>query len=230
MVPAAIGHADDGSETVMFALAVAAFVTAGIGLARVGPSAPEPVPVIHVFLEKGVTAAPLERVPAVAAAILQAAGVRSRWRFCTMEAPCTDINGFRPTVTVIIRAGLRRLVPDPCATATREPDQATGTVVVNHRCVADALHAISFGQAGRAMPRLRILQLGDVVGLVVAHEIGHIAGLRHTHGVMHARLNPTDLAAFQDGTLVFARSEAATLRTALLVERPIVATARRATP
>lgn len=213
----------------MFAWAVAAAVTAGIGLVRVAPPAAEPVPVIHVFVEKGLAAAPFERVPAAAAAMLAAAGVRSRWRFCSMETPCNDLNGFRPTVTVIIRAGLKRLNPDPCATASRSPDRATGTVVVNHRCVADALHAISYGPAGRAMPRLRLLQLGDVVGLVVAHEIGHIAGLRHTEGVMHARLTPHDLVAFQQGSLAFARSEAATLRMALLVTRPVVATARRAT-
>lgn len=211
----------------MFAWAVAAAVTAGLGLVRVAPPAADPVPVIHVFVEKGLAAAPFERVPAAAAAMLAAAGVRSRWRFCSMETPCDDLNGFRPTVTVIIRAGLKRLNPDPCATASRSPDRATGTVVVNHRCVADALHAISYGAAGRAMPSLRLLQLGDVVGLVVAHEIGHIAGLRHTEGVMHARLNPNDLVAFQRGSLAFARSEAAALRTALLVKRPVGATARR---
>jgi hypothetical protein len=206
---------------------VTAMVTAGIGLVRAVPPAAETVPVIHVFVETGLAAAPLERVPAVAAAVLAAAGVRTRWRFCTKETPCTDLNGFRPTVTVIIRAGSARIVPDPCATASREPDRARGTVVVHHGCVADALHAIQFGPVGRAMPRLLMLRLTDVIGLVVAHEIGHIAGLQHADGVMHARLNPNDLVAFQEGSLVFARNEAATLRTALLVTQPVVATARR---
>jgi len=206
---------------------VTAMVTAGIGLVRAVPPAAETVPVIHVFVETGLAAAPLERVPAVAAAVLAAAGVRTRWRFCTNETPCSDLNGFRPTATVIIRAGKTRLIPDPCATAARAPDGATGTVVVHHGCVADALHAIQFGPAGRTLPRLLMLQLADVIGLVVAHEIGHIAGLHHADGVMHARLNPNDLVAFQQGSLVFARSEAATLRTALLVTGPVAATARR---
>ena len=209
--------------------AVAAVVTAAIGLVRTAPAATEPVPVIHVFVERGLAAAPFEPVPAVASAMLAAAGVRSRWRFCATENPCKDLNGFRPTVTVIIRAGLKRNA-EPCATAARAPDRFTGTVVVNHRCVADALHAIQFGPTSRALPRLRLLQLGDVVGVVVAHEIGHIAGLRHADGVMHARLNPNDLVAFQAGSLAFARTEAATLRTALSVQRPVAATARRATP
>lgn len=212
------------------AVAVAAAVTASLGLVRVVPQAAEPAPVIHVWVEKGLAAAPFERVPAVASAILAAAGVRSRWRFCSTETPCHDLNGFRPTVTVIIRAGHKRLTPDPCATAGRAPDRFTGTVVVYHRCVADALHAIRYGPLGRTMPRLSLLQPGDVVGLVVAHEIGHIAGLGHAQGVMHARLNPNDLVAFQEGTLAFTRHEAATLRTALLVTRPVGATARRAAP
>ena len=212
------------------ALALMAVVTAGIGLVRAVPAATEPVPVIHVFLERDVAAAPLERVPAVAAAMLGAAGVRSRWRFCSKETPCDDLNGFRPTVTVIIRAGKRRMAPDPCAIASREPDRATGTVVVNHRCVADAFHAMRFGPSGRGRPQLSVLDFADVLGLVVAHEIGHIAGLRHANGVMHARLTPNELVAFQEGALAFTRSEAATLRTALLVTRPQGTTARKAEP
>jgi hypothetical protein len=209
--------------------AVAAVVTAAIGLVRTAPPAAEPVPVIHVFVERGLAAAPFERVPAVAAAMLATAGVRSRWRFCATETPCDDLNGFRPTATVIIRTGAGRRNADPCATASRAPDRATGTIVVYHRCVDDALRSIRYGAAGRMLPRLKLLQLGDVIGLVVAHEIGHVAGLRHAKGgVMHARLNPEDLLAFQEGSLAFARTEAATLRTALLVARPQSTTARKA--
>src|SRR5262245_2616185 len=101
-----------------------AVVTAGTGLVRVVRGAGEPGPVIHVFLERDVAAAPLERVPAVAAAMLGAAGVRSRWRFCSKETPCDDLNGFRPTATVIIRTGAGRASSDPCAIASRAPDRA----------------------------------------------------------------------------------------------------------
>jgi hypothetical protein len=215
----------------MDAVWMAMIVTMGFGLVRATPPADETVPTIHLFVQKGVDAQPLVRVPQIAGDMLAAAGVRSRWRVCTAAAPCRDIDGVRPTVTVIIRGRQKAKVGHRCATAWREPSRATGTVVVHYECVADVVHAIRHSQVGRSTVRLSTLQVGDVVGLVVAHEIGHVAGLPHADGgVMHARLDASDILAFREGAMAFGRGEAATLRSALVLSQPVSATARRVQP
>jgi hypothetical protein len=90
-------------------------------------------------------------------------------------------------------------------------------VVVDYSCVAEVVQLLRFGPRGRTHLQLAAIDVWDVAGLVMAHEIGHIAGLRHaTRGVMHGRLDVEDLVALRRDALRFTRGEAAALRTALV--------------
>ncbi len=117
----------------------------------------------------------------------------------------------------------------PCGRAVLDSGGATGLVLVDYDCVAAVTAGVSLSPRGRTWPHLARLDPWEVVGLVMAHEIGHVAGVRHAgRGVMQARLDIEDLAAFRRDELEFSRREAATLRAALasMVER----TARRNEP
>jgi hypothetical protein len=55
----------------------------------------------------------------------------------------------------------------------------------------------------------------DIVGAVVAHEIGHVLGLRHAPlGLMRAELEAEDVVALRQGNLRFSREEAVRMHAA----------------
>ena len=91
-------------------------------------------------------------------------------------------------------------------------------VLVDYECVVEAQREIQATPAARSSPLLATLSVGDLVGLAVAHEIGHIARLTHAPtGIMRARLDLADIASFRAGTLAFSGREAKALRLALLM-------------
>jgi predicted Zn-dependent protease len=56
----------------------------------------------------------------------------------------------------------------------------------------------------------------DIVGAVIAHEIGHLLGLPHAPaGLMRASLEAGEILALRRGTLAFSDSESAAMRLAL---------------
>jgi predicted Zn-dependent protease len=70
-------------------------------------------------------------------------------------------------------------------------------------------------RGGTVHPLLLVSRHDDLLGAVIAHEIGHVLGLRHGTGLMRARLDPRDVVALRLGSLAFAPVDAARLRTSV---------------
>jgi hypothetical protein len=171
---------------------------------------------VRAFADGDVDRAILGRVREVAEAALAQAGVTTRWRACDDSHPCEATDDPVPEVTVILSSRKQPLGRAACGVAVGS-GSSRGTVMVSVPCVAGWVFGLSRRPASYAQPFLAMPVHDDVVGAVVAHEIGHIFGLRHARsGLMRAALQPDDLVDLRLGRLWFSTQEAARMRTSVL--------------
>ena len=173
----------------------------------------EPVTLrVHLYVDAKVDSSVVGSARRVAEGLLSAAGVPTTWSI-GKQARNAEASSTRPDVVTILRSdGLRLGRDSSCGFAARGEHHVGGSVVVSVPCVAAFAFGLSRSENGRH-PWLATPRHDDLVGVVIAHEIAHILGLRHASaGIMRSGLHVEDVLALRAGKLAFQQQEVPRLR------------------
>ena len=153
----------------------------------------------------------------VARALLATAGVGAEWRDCSGADPHCDVSKLGQ-VAIRVRLRPERKSTDVTACGEVARDYLGRPVVVVYLPPhADLATAFRFHVASRSNPALGEIRTGHLVGLTLAHEVGHWLGLPHAaSGVMKARPALEEVTALASQRLAFESQQGSRLRHALL--------------
>jgi hypothetical protein len=172
--------------------------------------------VLHVVVEPGEMLLARE----TAGALLHAAGVTTDWHECSVLVSRCEAEAGLDVLTV-------RLMPTKvtgsraCGHLAHEHGQAQAALIHVLR-QREMVRKLQHSAAGRSHPQLFSLRAGHVMGLSIAHEVGHALELAHAdRGVMKDPIGVDELVALRDARLGFTPTQAASMRRALL-EQPLM--------
>jgi hypothetical protein len=149
----------------------------------------------------------------VARRLLVTAGLAIAWRHCDRAEDCPPDDRAAGSVTLILSSAPQRT----CGLTALEPGGRSATVLVSVPCVADVVAALQRQPETRWNPVLARVEPSELLGAAMAHELGHVLGLKHApSGLMRGRLEPDEILALARGALTFSRAEASRMRASAL--------------
>jgi hypothetical protein len=183
---------------------------AGLGQALAGEE--RPVLRVRVYTTDPAGRAGRDEAEQIARRLLDRAGLHVDWRHCDSSADCQDRPG-AGRVTLILTEARRRT----CGMVALEPGGSGATALVSVPCVADVALTFQRRSSNRSHPVLARLGIPQLLGMTIAHELGHVLGLKHTpSGLMCARIESEEILALVSGNLTFSRAEAAQMRSSAI--------------
>ena len=172
---------------------------------------------VRAYADKQVDEATIRPALEVAEQLLASAGLIVAWRVCEMAQSCPVEVTPVPDIVVILSSRDRQNGRENCGAAHGARDSA-GTVIVSVPCVASVAFRLTRHTGTGTHPLLAMPRHDDLVGAIVAHEIGHLLGIRHAlAGLMRATLEANDVIALRRGKLRFSPAEASRMRMAALL-------------
>ena len=173
---------------------------------------------VRAYADKQVDEATVRTALEVAEHLLAQAGVVVAWRVCDTVQSCPVEDTPAPEIVVILSSRDRQNGRENCGVAAHGARDSAGTVMVSVPCVAGVAFRLTRRAGPGTNPLLAMPRHDDLVGAIVAHEIGHLLGIRHAPaGLMRASLEADDMIALRRGKLRFGPAEAGRMRIAALL-------------